>query len=179
MGLHPIFAGIMAAHFPALPRGRSAGVKCPECEHEDTYSVDLGGLEARVPGDPAKRRHTTTLPSGTVVEWHTMSGADEEWLEGVRQKLNGEGQLTLAMLARIDSLGGKPIIRSDGGTDLRRALGSLVKLSLRDRNAIRHAFSTHEGDLDTSLDFECKRCGHQFRAEMEVQAEGFFFPSET
>ncbi len=48
MSLHPIFAGIMAAHFPAISRGRSTGVECPECgadswsRRDDSFDHEFG-----------------------------------------------------------------------------------------------------------------------------------------
>jgi predicted RNA-binding Zn-ribbon protein involved in translation (DUF1610 family) len=48
MSIHPIFAGIMSAHFPALPRGQSAGVTCPTCgadswtRCDDSFSHGFG-----------------------------------------------------------------------------------------------------------------------------------------
>ncbi|CAB4203539.1 hypothetical protein UFOVP1382_152 [uncultured Caudovirales phage] len=153
-------------------------LKCPveSCAAENTYEIDLGGLPTSCPDDPTARRHVSKTPSGSRVEWHTMNGEDEEWLESMRAKLKGEGQSTLAMLSRIDTIDGTSLPR-DGGTDLKRSLGRIVKMSLRDRNALRAAFKQSEGDLDTTIEFQCKACQAEFKAEMEVDAEAFFFPS--
>ncbi len=153
-------------------------LKCPNtaCLTDGTYRIDLGGLATTTPEDPRQRQHVLTTPSGTRIDWHTMNGEDEEWLEAMRAKLNGEGLPTLAMLARIDAIDGEPLPR-DNGPDVKRSLSRLVSLSLRDRNAFRHAHATSEGDMDTEVEFACATCGFEFKAEMEVAAAGFFFPS--
>lgn len=149
---------------------------CPSCGGSNNASVNLGLLEIDR-SDVVGNTHTTTLGSGRVIEWHTMTGIDEEWLQGQqkRQEKMGQGDmLTLAMLTRVDAVDGEKI---DRAKNLREAVRALKGLRLSERNEIREMFKKTEGMIDTEVEYECSHCGHEFKADLDVGQVSFFFPS--
>jgi hypothetical protein len=150
---------------------------CPmdDCGAQHDYAIDLGKLPVQEMPDPRVRSFQGTLPSGVQFRWHVMTGNDEAWVAAAHKKLKGEGPLTIAILARLDELGG--VVLDKEPVRMRSAVAAVGKLSLRDRNYLRSLFRSLEGDLDMDLDFECQTCHAEFSSELEVNAKDFFFPS--
>lgn len=147
--------------------------KCPSCEKEKIYTVDLSELEPRPMADPKKRVHDCVLPSsGKSVRFHTMTGRDEDRLAKIakdaakKDKVGDDASLSLAILIRVDMLDGKP-----------PGLADIQALGLRDRNFLRDQFEDTEGGIDTEVDLECPVCEHEFSREVDVSQRGFFYPS--
>ena len=138
--------------------------KCPECEEEKLFTVDLGELEPKKMPDPKKRSFETAMPSGKTVRFHPMTGKDEERL--TKFDKNKADTLSLSILMRLDILDGKTPTLQD-----------VKALGLRDRNFLRDQFEESEGGLDTEIDLECPQCGHAFKRDVDVGQAGFFFPS--
>jgi predicted RNA-binding Zn-ribbon protein involved in translation (DUF1610 family) len=149
-------------------------IKCPSCGKESSITVGLSNLETRKMVDPTQRRISTTLSTGLVVQWHIMTGQDEEWLQGLRKRPQTDNDLlTLALLARVDAIGDTVVNRV---TNLNGALGLLKGLRSRERNELRNLFSQTEGFVDTNVEYECPSCGEEFRGDLDVAQTGFFFP---
>ena len=138
--------------------------KCPSCEEEKLYTVDLSELEAKQMPDPKKRAFDQTLPSGKQAKFHPMTGRDEERL--AKFDKNKADTLSLSILMRLDLLDGKA-----------PTLPDVKNLGLRDRNFLRDQFEDSEGGLDTEVDLECPDCGEAFKRDVDVGQQGFFFPS--
>ena len=149
-------------------------IKCPSCSKESGITVKLSDLETRRMADPTQRRITTTLSTGLVVQWHIMTGQDEEWLQGLRKRPQTENDLlTLALLSRIDAIGDTVLNRV---TNLPSATGLLKGLRSRERNELRNLFVETEGFVDTNVEYECPACSAEFRGDLDVAQTGFFFP---
>ena len=149
---------------------------CPSCSGSNNAAVDLSLLEV-TESNSETTSHVLSLASGTEIKWHTMTGSDEEWLQDQQKRQERTGRadvLTLAMLTRVDEINGE---RIDRRGNLKGALAALKGLRLSERNQIRAAFQENEGAIDTEIEYECSHCGHEFKADLDVGQEGFFFPS--
>ena len=152
---------------------------CPSCSTKDKFTVDLGSLGTTEMSEPGSRVHTATTPSGIDYTFHVMTGEDELWLNKAKAKLKGEGMLTLNMLCRIDEIGGKKVERDvNKRRDFMSSVAYVGRLGMRDRMSIRKTVQKAEGDIDMTMEFECKNCGHNWGASLDVTDPGFFFPSE-
>ena len=149
-------------------------IKCPSCSKESNITVNLANLETRRVADPTQRRITTTLSTGLVVQWHIMTGQDEDWLQGLRKRPQTDNDLlTLALLSRVDAVGDTVLNRV---TNLPSATALLKGLRSRERNELRNLFSETEGFVDTNVEYECPACNAEFRGDLDVAQTGFFFP---
>jgi hypothetical protein len=137
--------------------------KCPECGVITLYDIDLSTLEVKSMPDPAKRSYETVTDKGTKVRWHPMDGLGEERLSVLQTE---QDKVTLSLLVRIDMINDQP-----------PSVGMIKRMGMRERTAIRDAFQEAEGGVDTSLDFTCVKCEHEFKGEMDIGQQGFFFPS--
>lgn len=149
---------------------------CPSCSGTNNAAVNLADLEVRQ-SETSANTHSLTLSTGTIIKWHSMTGADEEWLtaQGKRQeKVGRSDMMTLAMLARVDEVDGAVLDRRNR---LNEAIDALKRLRLAERNQLREAFQTSEGAIDTNVEYQCDHCGHEFSADLDVGQVGFFFPS--
>lgn len=149
---------------------------CPACQASNNASVNLAGLEV-TQATTGANTHETTLASGRVVKWHTMTGIDEDWLQEQQKRQDKTGRadiLTLAMLTRVDMVDGEALNRA---RDLNGALKALKALRLSERNELRAIFQSSEGAIDTEVEYACSTCGHEFSADLDVGQAGFFFPS--
>ena len=151
--------------------------QCAECGHVGTAQVDLAKLERKPVKEPGKLIHEFVTPSGRKVEWKIMDGEDEVWLRKARiSKTWADDRLTLELLARVLKIDGTPVNRSSGD-GIRAAISALKALSLRDRNALRREFSEGEGDIDLDIEIGCESCGHEWKTQVPLGDEGFFFPA--
>jgi len=152
---------------------------CPQCSVRDKFTVDLSTLGAVEMENPSERIHTGTTPSGMDYTFHVMTGNDEVWLAKAKSKLKGEGMLTLNMLCRVDEISGQRVERDvNKRREFMQSVAFMGRLGMRDRMSIRNRIQVAEGDLDMSLEFECKSCGNPWKASLDVTDPGFFFPSE-
>ena len=136
---------------------------CPACERTGTYPVDLNLLETKKMPDVMKRTFTEVLPSGRTVKFHLPTGLDEM---RVADMATGMDDLSITMLMRVETI-----------EDRRATLEGLKALPSKDRNVLRSLFDTHEGGVDTGVDYDCSACGATFKRDLSLDA-GFFFPSQ-
>lgn len=138
--------------------------ECIECKRKSLFMVNLSELDIKKTPDPKKRIFSIQLPSGKTAQWHVMTGKEEE----SAAKWQNLDQMSLSLLLRVDMLDGGP-------PDM-----DLIKtLSMRDRNALRDAFESVEGGIETELELSCPACGTDFKTELDVGQTGFFFPSRV
>lgn len=163
-------------------------IECPskECKEQSRFTLNLSQIDiVRMKDQRTRSREDRFGADDKLVKWHIMSAKDEEWLSS--KKKRKEDLLTLAMLARIDS-----IDAPDGNGEIEHqklerverkgynnAIKLLKSLSIRERNEIRRLFEKHEGSVDTEVEFECPACEYEWKADMDVGQPGFFFPSDT
>lgn len=168
---------LVAIRRASLGESYSTKIKCPSCGKESHISINLASLETRKMVDPSQRSFTVTLSTGVVVQWHIMTGQDEEWLQNQRKRQSSENELlTLAMLSRIDAIGDTRLNRV---TNLPSALEVIRSLKSRERNQLRNLFTSTEGFLDTNVEYECPACSTTFNGDLDVAQPGFFFPQEV
>lgn len=139
--------------------------KCPECELEGSFNVDLAALDVKSMVDPKVRTLTLVTPRGREVVLSPMDGVREERLSTVR---NENDKATLALAARVVSMQGKPA-----------TIGDLKALSLSERNFLRDSYQQLEGGVDTTVEITCPKCAANFKNELDVTQRAFFFPSAT
>jgi len=137
----------------------------PECKKESLFDVNLGDLEVKEMPIPEKRVYTIETPRKVVVVWHPMNGVGEAKLASTKDR---EARVTMSMLARIDTIDGKPA-----------TLDLLKRMGTSERSFIREAFEEAEGGVDTGVELTCPYCDHEFATDLEIGQRGFFFPSAT
>jgi hypothetical protein len=141
---------------------------CPACKTKSLFMVDLGEeLEIKVMPAPMKRIYDVTTPSGKEVRFRVSTGHDEERVAKI-QGGKSKDSASQSLLMRLELLDGEP-------PDLKSVKG----LSMRDRHFLRAEFEKVEGGVDTSIEFTCTDCGHEWEKDLNIGARDFFFPSET
>lgn len=138
--------------------------ECPSCNVKSNYIADLGTLERKPMADPMRRVFDMTLPSGKTVRYRVGNGLDEERV----LKVPDEEKPSMIFLSRTELLNGKPPTMLD-----------IKNLGWKDRQALRAAFEDIEGGLDSKLELACPACGHEFDRDLDLGAQGFFFPDRV
>lgn len=134
--------------------------KCPACNVEDKMLFDLHQLKVvRAPSADAVFKEIT-LPSGRKVRWHVADGAVDLKIEKIA---NAKNAATAALFARITEIDDKPADIVD-----------VLQMPLRDRSALRKAIDESEGDLDDEFEAVCRKCGHEYRGELQLDGRTFF-----
>jgi hypothetical protein len=152
---------------------------CPACSAKDRYTLDLSRLKTTETDDGALRTITTTTKAGNSLTFHVMTGEDEAWLARARDKLKGEGMVTLNMLCRIDEFAGHKIERDvTKRREFMQSVALIANLGVRERAFIRKQIQEAEGEIDLKLEVTCKACGNEWGSNLNVADPGFFFPSE-
>jgi len=139
---------------------------CPNCRAEFKKTADLSKLRRKPMKDPMQRMYEITLPSGDVARCIVLNGPRERIAEQASGK--GESLATASLLARVLEVNGVPA-----------TIGTLKGMKLRDRNALRSAFTEHEGQVEATDEAMCQSCGARFEVDIDIFQPSFFFPSET
>lgn len=140
--------------------------RCPNCEKESLYMVDLSEIGIKEMPEPTKRSFDGKLPaSGKTYRFHLLCGRDEARLASVEDP---EAKMTQAMQMRLDMFDEKPATRD-----------ALQALGLLDRNAMRERFDEVDGGVDTAVELACPKCDHDYSTDLDIGQTGFFFPSAT
>jgi hypothetical protein len=157
-------------------------ITCPDddCKKEDKYTIDLGKLEVRDMPNPTVRQYRTKFlkedgktPTGRECLWHIMTGSDEEWMAEISKKRREKDGVSLSFLARIEEIGGVRIDREKYDD----AMPIIKAMPVSERNQIRDLVEEYEGGVDTTIEFECKECKHEWKGVIPVASPAFFFPS--
>lgn len=140
---------------------------CPSCNTKSLFMVDLGEeLVIKVMPSPMKRIYDEVLPRSQMpVRFRVSTGEDEGTMARLGSGKSSD-RLSQAIMMRLELIGEEP-----------PTLKAVKGLSLVDRNYLREKFNEVEGGVDTSIDFECSNCGHEWQKDLNVGAQGFFFPS--
>ena len=172
---------LIAIRRASLGDDYTSKIKCPDCSKESNITVSLADLEKIPMPDPKTRNYLHTLSTGMQVGWHVMTGHDEDWLQGQRKRANSDNDLlTLAMLARVDSIGkGANTQVLNRVAAFPSALAACKALLTRERNELRQMFTEIEGSVDTVVEYGCPSCNAEFRGDLDVAQTGFFFPAAT
>lgn len=138
--------------------------RCPECDKDSLFIVDLSEMKVQEMADPRKRVYEGVLSTGMSYRFHLLTGRDEAKLADV---VDHEHKLTQSALARLDMLNDRPPSR-----DL------LQSMSSRARDELRGLFDAADGGVDTEMEMVCPKCDVEFFTDLDV-GPGFFFPSAT
>jgi hypothetical protein len=139
--------------------------KCPECgKVSKNKEVNLATLTMIYCKDPSKRRVQVKLPrSGKTAVLRVLSAAGERRVAEMRP--TQKDVKTAAILARLESLDGKPLSGDDNKDML------LVKgLPLADRRLIISTFNVMEGSIETEIEVKCNSasCGTEYKFDLDL-----------
>jgi hypothetical protein len=137
-------------------------------KRKSNLRIDIGDIPVLPPQNPSKRQFVTQLPSGRVVNWRVLTGADEPRSRAYAHQMR-EHKVTLMIFLPIVDVDGKPLAN----------FMDLLKWSTRDRDVLRKAVLTEgAGGLDIRKSYinNCPGCGSTYEHKLEPGA-GFFLPS--
>jgi hypothetical protein len=135
---------------------------CPECKQKDKKAVDISHMNVINPPTADKIFHVSNLPSGAVVRWKNIDGQISAKIEKMATPNNAA---TVALYARVTEFNEKPVTLAD-----------IKNLSMKDRNELRKEIDKQEGELDDEIECTCPECGHEYKLEMKLDPQSFFFP---
>ena len=147
--------------------------RCPRCSTMATgRKTDLRELKIEKCPHPEKRRVKLELPrSGREVIIKVLSAQGA--IKVSRLRPTQKDLKSLAILARIESLDGKPL------GDPRVAVKQIQSLPQADRNKIRQAYNAMEAFVETDITVECRNpiCGASWDFMLDI-GQGFFLDLE-
>jgi len=139
--------------------------KCPSCDSESQFIIDLGDLEIKPMPDPKQRFYELELPrTGKKVRMKTLTGTGEDAISKASNK--GKDIITTAIFCRVESIDDQPPKMKD-----------IKQLPLIDRNFLKNSWEDHEGGVDTTIQIGCPTCDYEYETELDISQEGFFNPS--
>lgn len=141
--------------------------KCPSCEHIEKLTANLNETKVTNPPKATELFQEIALPSGKKVRWRVADTTVETNIEKLSQK-NPDKAATVALFSRVTEVDGQPA-----------TLHQILNLSMRDRQALRKAIDENEGNFEDEFDATCSACGHDYKVELQLEAESFFYPSAT
>ena len=139
--------------------------KCPECEKESMFRLNLADLDVRKMPEPTKRVFETTTPTGKKVAFRPLFGKDDDRLSMLQDE---KAKATMALAVRIITINGEPA-----------SVEQVQNMSIRDRNHLRDTFEESDGGVDTAMDMQCPRCMQEYEQDVGIGQTGFFFPSRA
>ena len=137
---------------------------CPECSAKSFHILNLGDLDIKQLPDRMVRAWDIPLPSGRTARVRIALGSDEDKVSKVAE----EDRPSAMLLTRTELLDNRP-----------PSVADLQGLSWRDRGALRAAMEEYTEGVDSTLEITCPSCQHEFKRDMDMGAEGFFFPERA
>jgi len=137
--------------------------RCPHCDKESLFTVNLGEIAPRKMPNPKLRIYDGKTSTGKTFKFHPLSGRDEAQISDLGAM--GDG-LSLSIMVRLESL-----------NDTLPTIETIKALSSRERNEMRSTFDEADGGIDTEVEMECPKCGDTFRRDIDASQASFFFPS--
>jgi hypothetical protein len=139
--------------------------KCPECgKVSKNKHVNLSTLQIVFCKDPAKRRVKVKLPrSGKEAVLKVLSASGERRVAELRP--TQKDVKTAAILARLESLDGKPLSGDD-----QKDMELVKSLPIVDRRLIISTFNVMEGTIETEVEVKCNSavCGAEFKFDLDL-----------
>ena len=170
-------------------------IRCPidDCQQVGSYQVNLGELEMFEMEDPGKREFAVKLlDSESEVIWRVASAPQEKISQSVRgSKTDDFRILTFAIMMRLISVDGDDVrLGVDDFTQgsikklrlsnrARKLYETVVSWTSGDREQLRESFILNEPDIETEVDIQCEFCKREFKGDLNLTQETFFFPSAT
>jgi len=127
--------------------------KCPSCQRQDTYTVDLSSVDVVRMRDPGTDAQPYVLRSGAEAIFRPVLVKDRKMLEDIGEK--GQDVLGKSLAMRLVSIDGA---EPDPGKNANQRLKNAVKMlrqhvpSYGEREAIRKWFNTTETIVDDNDD---------------------------
>jgi hypothetical protein len=144
---------------------------CPHCDKENKGNmIDLRTLDIKYVDDPTKRVGKVKLPrSGVEVSLKILTAKDE--VEVSKLNPNQANARTLALMARIVTIGGKPLPPQFAGIEL------VKQMPYQDRIYLRKVFDFMEGAIDTEIEVVCSKaaCEKIYKFSLDL-GQVFFSP---
>jgi hypothetical protein len=168
-----INAILVAARIMSYGKDYIVSIKCPKCELEQEFNIDLSELDTKEPGATELKLE---LPiSKDVLELKAMTRRVELDIEGELKAMKGVGvsvepEVTTTM---------KNLIRSvNGNTDKSLIKEYSENILIKDLEAVRTFYKMAIGDINFQTQFSCSNseCEHQTVLPFEVGL-GFFWPN--
>jgi len=154
-------------------------VRCPECDHQFDYDIDLNLPIDYCPENFTNNDLTRTLPkSGYLFKYRLMTGDDETQITAYRDRRakfsNAIDDSFLYKAATlVEEIGNK-----EAKITNRTAIQSLLeRLPAQDVNYIRNTVNEPPFGVDTKVQVICPACARDFPVELPYEAN-FFFPRE-
>lgn len=132
---------------------------CPSCKQSSKVQFDLSGVCINNPPDAKNLLKDVKLKSGSVVRIKVADARAEEVIE---KAANEKSAMSLALMARVESIDDKPASLSD-----------VIQMSMRDRKVLRDAIDELEGDLDDQYQTTCSHCGHEYSGSLPLESSDF------
>lgn len=144
---------------------------CPKCDKTTkNEAINLSELEIKYVADPTKRVGKVRLPkSGVAVSLKILTAKGEG--EVTRLNPNQSNARTLALIARIVDIGGKPLPDHFAGINL------IKQMPYKDRIYLRSVFDIMEGAIDSEIEVVCSKadCGQLYKFSLDL-GQVFFSP---
>ena len=133
--------------------------KCPECNRESLFKIDLSELDEKKMPDPMTRIYDRKLPSGRIARFRVSTGEDEDRISKFQKS---EDALSQGILMRLELLDGLP-----------PTLEAVKAMGWKDRQALRKEWDKVEGGVDTEVEMTCSLCSHEFKRDIQVSSSFF------
>jgi hypothetical protein len=139
--------------------------KCPSCDAESQFIIDLSDLDIKEMPDRKTRFYELELPrTKKKVRMKVLTGTGEDAISKASNR--GKDVISTAIFCRVESIDDTPPVMKD-----------IKKLPLMDRNFLKNGWEDHEGGVDTTIQIECPTCDFDYETELDISQEGFFNPS--
>ena len=167
---------MLAARVLGYGKKYDATYSCPECGEKNNIDVDLTTFQDKYFDEsliePHKNNFKFTLPSSKreitfKLMTHGLDTQIDKELKAL-QKTGKGGEVTTRLASIITSVDGI----SDTST-IRNFVNN--ELFAIDSKALRDYIQSITPDVDTSIDFECKLCGHTEDIKLPIDVN-FFWP---
>lgn len=141
--------------------------KCPKCgDISKGKFLDLSKIDITPVKDPTKRKVQVKLPhSGKLAILKVLSASGESKVANL--KINQKKLKSYAILARLDSLDGRPMKDTDEDVDIIEAL------PFADRSYLIQVYQLIENNIDTDVEVKCREC--KFEYEFPLDLGGLYF----
>lgn len=136
-------------------------VTCPACQAPGKETIDLNSIQVKNPPNAKELYGELVLPkTKRKIRWKVADGETDLKIE---KMANQSKAASVALFARVTEVDDRPAAMSD-----------VIDLPMSDRAALRKAMDDKEGEFDDEFDVSCQKCGHAYKAQMQLDGKSFF-----
>ena len=152
-------------------------INCPACRSRFSHPLNLDQIMVDdCPIDFTPECLHGELPTtGLKYIYRLSRGFDEQELMEYRQRQNQMPEEDDATDDTLTFRTGQLLEEIEGVTDKQELAFAVSKLPSSDTNHLMNVVNNPPFGADTSVDIECRVCGHNFSVDMPMES-GFFFP---